>query len=105
MGSGCGSVGRACYQRSAVRLQSSAKFIFEYLLVYLFILNCIEKTKINKKRPGMAHFFKKQIVCVEREIIIFVTQSFFLSFNLFQDLLFSLFFSPNFPQQKTVLDC
>ena len=23
---------------------------------YLFTVNCIEKAKINKKRPGMAHF-------------------------------------------------
>ena len=88
-------------QRSAVWIQSSAKIY----IGHLFTVNSIEKTKINKKRPGMAHFFKKQIVCVEREIIIFVTHSFFLSFNLFQDLLFSLFFSPHFPQQKTVLDC
>ena len=26
---------------------------------HLFTINCIEKTKINKKRPGMAHFKKK----------------------------------------------
>ena len=26
-----------------------------------FTVNCIEKTKINKKRPGMAHFLKKTI--------------------------------------------
>ena len=26
---------------------------------HLFIINCNEKTKINKKRPGMAHFKKK----------------------------------------------
>ena len=25
----------------------------------LFTINCIEKTKIKKKRPGMAHFLKK----------------------------------------------
>ena len=24
-------------------------------------VNCIEKTKIKKKRPGMAHFLKKTI--------------------------------------------
>ena len=33
------------------------KIYIEHLFVYLFIINCIEKTKINKKRPGMAHFF------------------------------------------------
>ena len=24
--------------------------------IYLFAVNCIEKMKIKKKRPGMAHF-------------------------------------------------
>ena len=32
------------------------KIYIEHLFVYLFIINCIEKTKINLKRPGMAHF-------------------------------------------------
>ena len=56
MGSGCGSVGSAVAFdiRGPWFLQSSAKFI---LNIYLFIINCIEKTKINKNRPGMAHFF------------------------------------------------
>ena len=31
------------------------KIYIEHLFVYLFIINCIEKTKINKKRPGIAH--------------------------------------------------
>ena len=35
------------------------KIYIEYLFVYLFIINCIEKTKINKKKPGMAHLKKK----------------------------------------------
>ena len=26
----------------------------------LFTIHCIEKKKINKKRPGMAHFFLKK---------------------------------------------
>ena len=34
------------------------KIYIEHLFVYLFIINCIEKTKINKKRPGAAHFLK-----------------------------------------------
>ena len=38
------------YQRSAVQIQSSAKFIEQ-----LYTVNCIEKTKIKIKRPGMAH--------------------------------------------------
>ena len=28
-------------------------------LYLTFTVNCIEKTKIKKKRPGMAHFLKK----------------------------------------------
>ena len=35
------------------------KIYIEHLFVYLLIINFIEKTKINKKRPGIAHFFKK----------------------------------------------
>ena len=37
-----------------VQIQSLAKIYIEH-----FIVNCIEKTKVKKKRPGMAHFFKK----------------------------------------------
>ena len=57
MGSGCGSVGRAvaCNTRG-LRFDSSHRQNF---IEHLFIINCIEKTKINKKRPGMAHFLKK----------------------------------------------
>ena len=41
-------------ERSAVRIPSSAKIYIEY-----FTVNCVEKTKIKKKRPGEAHFYKK----------------------------------------------
>ena len=34
------------------------KIYIEHLSVFLFIINSIEKTKITKKRPGMAHFFR-----------------------------------------------
>ena len=34
------------------------KIYIEHLFISLFIINCIEETKINKKRPGMAHFKK-----------------------------------------------
>ena len=44
------------FQRSAVRIPSSAKKIIEH-----FTVNCIEKMKIKKKRTGMAHFLKKQL--------------------------------------------
>ena len=50
--SGCS--GRLRYQRSTVRIQSSANFSKEHL----FTVNCIEKTNIKKKRPGMAHLKK-----------------------------------------------
>ena len=60
-GSGCGSVGRAVAsnQRSAVRIQSSAK-IYLYL-TFVYCQLCIEKTIINKKRGrGWPIFFKKR---------------------------------------------
>ena len=40
-------------QRSAVRIQVSVNFYIPLLTV-----NCIEKTKRKKKRPGMAHLNK-----------------------------------------------
>ena len=48
--------GRFQYQRSAVRIQSSAKFI-----EHLFTVNCIEKTKINKKRGREWPIFLRKI--------------------------------------------
>ena len=57
MGSGCGSVGRAvAYDTRGPQFDSSHQQNF---IEHLFIINCIEKTKINKKRPGVAHFLKK----------------------------------------------
>ena len=44
--------GRFRHQRSAVQIQSLALFYMEHL----FTVNCVEKTKIKKKRPGMAYF-------------------------------------------------
>ena len=40
------------HQGSAERVESLANFDMKHL----FTINCIEKTKIKKKRPGMAHF-------------------------------------------------
>ena len=37
----------------------SSKICIEHLFVFLFIINCIEKLKMNQKRPGMAQFFLK----------------------------------------------
>ena len=55
-GSGCGSVGRAVASDTrGLRFESSHRRNF----IHVFTINCIEKTKIKKKRPGMAHFLKK----------------------------------------------
>ena len=55
--SGCGSVGRVvAINTRGPRFDSSHRQNF---IEHLFIINCIEKTKINKKRPGMAHFKKR----------------------------------------------
>ena len=56
--SGCGSVGRAvAFNTRGPRFDSSHRQIYvEHLFVY-----CIEKTKINKKRPQMAHFLSKKV--------------------------------------------
>ena len=45
MGSGIDSVGRA-----------GSNPVIDKKLYRTFNVNCIEKTKIKKKRPGMAHF-------------------------------------------------
>ena len=59
-GSGCGSVGRAvAFDARGSRFESNYRqtFISDS---YLFTVSCIEKTKIKKKRPGMAHLKKKK---------------------------------------------
>ena len=58
MGSGCGSVGRAvALDIRGPRFDSSH---LQNFIEHLFIINCIEKTKLNKKRPGMAHFLEEK---------------------------------------------
>ena len=42
--------------RSIPEVRGSTPVFVEHLFVNLFIINYIEKTKINKKRPGMAPF-------------------------------------------------
>jgi len=43
-----------------IRLVGSADRIPTSATIFNFnCVNCLEKTKINEKRPGMAHFFKK----------------------------------------------
>ena len=57
MGSGCVSTGRVvASDNRGLWFKSSHRQTF-ILDIYLFTVNCIEKMKIKKKRPGMAHFF------------------------------------------------
>ena len=54
MGSGCGSVGRAVASDTRdPQFESSHRKAF---IKHLFTVNCVVKTKIKKKRPGMAYF-------------------------------------------------
>ena len=62
MGKGCGSVGRAvAFDTRGPRFESS------HFIEHLFTVNCIEKTKIKKKRQGMAHFKKQYFDCIRRK--------------------------------------
>ena len=55
-GSGCGSVGRAVASDTKdPQFKSRHRQTFTK---HLFTVHCVEKTKIKKKRPGMAHFLK-----------------------------------------------
>ena len=41
-------------------VRGSNPVIDKICIEHLFIVNCIEKTKIKKNMPGMSHFFKKK---------------------------------------------
>ena len=56
VGSGCGSVGRAV--ASDPEVCGSNPVIGKIYIEHLFTVNCIEKIKMKKKRPEMAHFKK-----------------------------------------------
>ena len=57
--SGCGSVGRAVAPDTTVpRFKTSHRQI-------LSDINCIEKTEIKKKRPGMAHLKKISSIMIK----------------------------------------
>ena len=65
VGSGCGSVGRAVASNTrGLRFESSHWQNLYCTFVYLCNISCIEKTIINKKRPGMAHFLKNSYLIV-----------------------------------------
>ena len=54
VGSGCGSIGRAVASNTRdPRFEFSHQQTF---IEHLFTVNCVEKTKIKKKRSDMAHF-------------------------------------------------
>ena len=56
MGNGCGSVGRSVASNTR-GLQFKSSY-----LTYRYTVNCIETTKIKKKRPGMAQLFRNHSV-------------------------------------------
>ena len=59
MASGCGSIGKAVASNTrGPRFKSSHRQNLYWIFVYLFIINSIEKTKINKKRPELPTFKK-----------------------------------------------
>ena len=60
--SGCGSVGRAVASDTrGPRFESNHRQKFINIEQLLYTVNCVlKRRKIKKKRPGMAHFFKKK---------------------------------------------
>ena len=54
--SGCVSVGSAVSSDARGYQFESSHWQTFLSDIYLLTVNCIEKTKIKKKRPGMAHF-------------------------------------------------
>ena len=59
LGSGCGSVGRTVNSDTrGLRFESSHRQKIIYIEHLSTSTVCVEKTKIKKKRPGMAHFKK-----------------------------------------------
>ena len=56
-GSGCGSVGRAVASDTRGPQFESSHWQTFISDIYLFTVNCIEETKIKRKRLRMAHFY------------------------------------------------
>ena len=78
LGSGCGSVSRAVASDSwGLQLES----INWQKLYWTFTVNCIEKTKIKKNRPGLAHLKKMLFPYVSKiSINRFYARSFWWNF-------------------------
>ena len=49
-----------------LEVHGSNPVIGKIYVEHLFTVNCIEKTKIKKKRPGIAHFLKQNHNCLNR---------------------------------------
>ena len=61
MGSGSGSVGRAVAADARGPRFESSHWLTFISDIYSITVNCIEKTKINKKEAGIGPFFKKNV--------------------------------------------
>ena len=53
--SGCGSVGRADNSNARGPWFQSSHWVTIISYIYLFAVNCIEKTRMKKKKPGIVH--------------------------------------------------
>ena len=42
---------------------------FSHIFVVKICNVCLKRPKINEKRPGMAHFLKKRLICLFRNLL------------------------------------
>ena len=104
-GSGCGAVGRAvAFKTRGPRFGSSNRQNF---IEHLFIINCIEKLKINKKEAGNGPLFNIQFEKCTIQLNLFSTLlAMWLNRQVFCGMLQSQFleeyigFDPEYWQQK-----
>ena len=91
--SGCGSVGRAvAFNTRGLRFDSSHRQNF---IEHLFIINCIEKTKINKKEAGNGPLLEKKVSLVDQAISKYCHCFVFSAQSLKQKLLLWLILTSN----------
>ena len=87
-GSGCGSVGKTVASDTrGLRFESSHR---QNLYWTLFTDNCIEKTKIKKKRPWMAHFEKNNLNTWKSVLLFLITQYCWNFSHKMEEVTFSL---------------
>ena len=88
-GSGCGSVGRAVtFNTRGLRFESSHRQNLYWTFVCLFTINCIEKTKINKRGREWPTF-KRKSAAISRKYVLIKLKTF--QFYLFT---FYRYYSP-----------